>query len=71
MEEAKQAPEEEEEAEVEPSAPKKRKVGEVVSEYNKFLIRLTECFYRRWYLPATNASGEEMIVTRKRADPAV
>ena len=27
-------------------------------------------FYRRWYLPATNASGEGMIVTRKRADPA-
>ena len=43
LEEAKQAPEEEEEAEAEPSAPKKRKVGEVVSEYNKFfLIRLTE-----------------------------
>ena len=40
----KQAPEEEEEAEAEPSAPKKRKVGEVVSEYNKFLIRLTEFF---------------------------
>ena len=36
LEEVKQAPEEEEEAEAELSAPKKRKVGEVVSEYNKF-----------------------------------
>ena len=28
-------------------------------------------FYRRWYLPAANASREETIVIRKHADPAV
>ena len=27
-------------------------------------------FYRRWYLPAANVSGEGMIVTRKCVDPA-
>ena len=36
LEEARQPPEEEEEAEAEPSAPKKRKVGEVVSDTTNF-----------------------------------
>ena len=37
LEEVRQAPEEEDELEVEPSAPKKRKAREVVSYYNNFL----------------------------------
>ena len=44
LEEARQAPEEEEEAEAEPSAPKKRKVREVVSYTINFKIRLTDFF---------------------------
>ena len=59
MEEARQALEEEEEPEAEPSAPKKRKIGEVVSYYNKFFIRLMEFFIEDGtFLPPMRAGRE-------------
>ena len=69
LEEVKQAPEEEEEAEPEPSAPKKEKSWRSGKLIQQIFNKTNGIFYRRWYLPAANASREGMIFTRKHMDP--